>query len=126
VRTGIAQIFARMTAVHLLARREWLTAYAASPSLPAGLREFAEYLLNHGVPHVETALDLIRIALANDYPDEQKRWFDGRDFIRFVLSVDNDPTIDPSLKRRVMDVFDQLMERYGTLAESMLTEWDRR
>jgi predicted amidophosphoribosyltransferase len=31
---------------------------------------------------LETALGLIRIALANDHPDEQKRWFDGRDFIR--------------------------------------------
>jgi hypothetical protein len=126
VRAGIAQVFGRMTETHLLARREWLTAYAASPSLPAGIREFAEYLLNHGVSHVETALDLVHIALANDHPDEQKHWFDGRDFIRFVLSVDNDPTIDPTFKRRAMDVFDQLMERYGTLAESMLTEWDRR
>lgn len=126
VRAGIAEVFGRMTATHLLARREWLTAYAESPSLPSGIREFAEYLLNHGASHVETALDLIHMALANDHPDEQRHWFDGRDFIRFVLSVDNDPTIAPALKRRAMDVFDQLMEQYGTLAESMLTEWDRR
>lgn len=126
VRGSVAHALTRMSGTDLRSRAGWLAKYAASPALPAGLRQFAEYILNHGDADVERALALIVISLDNKYPDEQTRWFDGRDFIRFVLGVDNDPTLDSTIKRRAMDVFDSLMRQYGDLAESMLSEWDRR
>ena len=126
VRRSVAHAFYKLSGADLGTRADWLAKYVASPALSAGLREFAEYILNHGEADIERALDLVVAALQNKHPDEQRRWFDGRDFIRFVLSVDNDPTLDSTIKRRAMDVFDGLMRQYGDLAESMLSEWDRR
>jgi uncharacterized protein (DUF2267 family) len=126
VRGVVGHAFSRMTGYDLETRGAWLTTYAASPALSAGLREFAEYILNYGEANITRSLELIVAAIENRHPDEQTRWFDGRDFIRFVLAVDNDPTLDSTTKRRAMDVFDRLMEQYGDLAETILSEWDRR
>lgn len=125
-RSSVSQAFRQMSDADLIERGGWLSEYAKSPALPHGLHDFSEYLLEHGGSDVPRTLNLITAALDNQHGGDEKRWFDGRNFIQFVLRVDTDPTCDPEVKRRAMDIFDRLMEQYGDLAESILAEWDRR
>ena len=124
--SSVSQAFCQMTGVDLIQRGDWISEYAKSPALAHGLHDFSEYLLEHGSADVTRTLNLITIALDNQHGGDDKRWFDGRNFIQFVLRVDTDPTCDLDVKRQAMDVFDRLMEQYGDLAESILAEWDRR
>jgi hypothetical protein len=125
-RSSVAQAFHQMTGADLIERGEWLSDYAKSPALPHGLHAFSEYLLEHGSADVTRTLNMINVALDNQHGGDEKRWFDGRTFIQFVLRVDTDPTCGLDVKQQAMDVFDRLMEQYGDLAESILAEWDRR
>jgi hypothetical protein len=125
-RSSVSQAFGQMTGVDLIERGDWIWEYAKSPALAHGLHDFSEYLLEHGSADATRTLDLITIALDNQHGGDEKRWFDGRNFIQFILRVDTDPTCDLDVKRNAMDVFDRLMEQYGDLAESILAEWDRR
>lgn len=91
VRGAISQVFDEMTADQLISRFEWLQAYVASPALPRGLHEFGDYLIEHGGIDASRGLSLITAALDNAFDPDEHRWFDGRDFIQFVLRVDTDP-----------------------------------
>src|SRR5207237_45791 len=82
--------------------------------------------LEHGSADVTLTLNLITGVLDSPHDGDEIRWFDGRNFIQFVLRVDTDPTCDARVKKHSVDLFDRLMERYGDLAESILAEWDRR
>ena len=125
-RSSVSQAFLQMSAADLLERRDWLSKYAQSPALSHGLHDFSEYLLEHGSADVTLTLNLITGVLDSPHDGDEIRWFDGRNFIQFVLRVDTDPTCDASVKKHSVDLFDRLMERYGDLAESILAEWDRR
>lgn len=125
-RSSVSQAFRQMNGSDLINRADWLTEFARSPALPNGLHHFSDYLLEHGSADITRTLNLITDALDNPHDADNKRWFDGRSFIQFVLRVDTDPTCNAVVQKHAMDVFDRLMEQYGDLAESILAEWDRR
>jgi hypothetical protein len=126
VRQEVAVAFEQMSGFHIVERFDFLSEFARSPALAQCLRRFADYLLDHGMAAPDQSLALIEETLENTHPGEEARWFSGEEFIRLVLRMDTDPASAPALRKRAMDVFDQLMERYGDLADSILNEWDRR
>jgi hypothetical protein len=122
----VATAFEQMSMRDITRRFAFLSEFTRSAAMANGLRLFANYLLEHGMTDPERALTLIEQSLENNHPGDGSRWFDGEQFIRLVLRIDTHPLSPETLRRRAMDVFDRLMERYGDLADSVLDEWDRR
>lgn len=126
VREEVSVAFDQMSEADIAERFDFLSEFTRSPALAQCLRRFARYLLDHGMAATDQSLTLIEQSLQNAHHDGDARWFDGEEFIRLVLRMETDPTSGPALRTRAIDVFDQLMERYGDFADEVLNEWDRR
>lgn len=126
VRIAVSQVFERMVDRDLVQRSSFLYQYARSATLGEGIRSFSEFLFTHGMTAPDLALDLVEAALQNNQQGEEGKWYDGADLIRVVLRIDASTLTEELTKKRAMDTFDKLMEKYGNFADRVLAEWDRR
>ena len=126
VRRMAASAIRTLRAEHICSLQAFLERFATSRAMYANPREFAEYLLEHGLLDPPWTLSIIETFLDNP-PTEEVPWFSGgEELIRTVVRIYNDPTTDNVVRTRAMDVFDRLMERFGGQAYLVLDEWDRR
>jgi hypothetical protein len=58
--------------------------------------------------------------------DVSSRFSGGEDLVRLVLGIYTSPLSDEDLRKRAMDIFDQLMNVFTGQALMVLGEWDRR
>jgi hypothetical protein len=128
VRSNVASVVHRIRGFESEKVRGFLLDYARSASLWSGLYELSEQLWEAGIIFPEWALDMVQAILDNDTrsEDQWERLAGGERLVRLVLRIVSDPTGDPILVGRAMDLFDRLMEQHGAEAVGALTEWDRR
>lgn len=123
----ISGVFRSLRADHVISMRGFIEAYAASPMFYNSSHQFLDYLAEHGLLDPQWTLTVIEMILQNTHQSDEARWYrGGSDLIRIVLRIYTDPTADSLVRSRAMDVFDQLMERYGGEAQLILSEWDDR
>lgn len=123
VRKNIAEVFSDDVARSLVARRDFLVAYAESPAIVDAQHAWEDFLLEHLGHDPMFGLDLIERALPLLDRAESPRF--GDDLVRYVLRVLTSPLVDGAAERRAMDLFDALDERYGRMSANLLSEWDQ-
>jgi hypothetical protein len=131
VRRFINGVFNRLPDEHFINLREFIAAFAASRSLSKETHRFTEFLWEHGMLDpvfslsvVETILQRDRESIANDA--SYRFSGGGEQLVRLVLGIYTYPGAEEALRKRAMDVFDQLMNVYAGQAIMVLGEWDRR
>ena len=126
VQNLVSGLFSKLRGEHLIARRNFLGAFASSRSLAQGMRAFSKYLWEYGLLEPATTLSLIATALNNPHdPRDRFNYSGGEKLIRVVLRIYADSGSTNAIRRASMDVFDKLMERHAGSAYRVLEEWDR-
>ena len=121
----IGHIFFSLKSKHIFSLRDFIEAYARYTRKVN--HKFGEYLLHYGVLDPKWTLSVIKITLNNNNIVDQTPWLSGaEEFIRLVMRIYLDPTIDAETRREAMDIFDLLMEKYAGFAQKVLAEWDQR
>lgn len=123
----IGTLFHRLRPEHLQELRSFMGDFAKSRSFQYQSHFFAEYLWEHSTLFPDLTLSLIDIALQNEYPEESNAGHrSGEEFVRSVLRIYTDPTVDELTQQRAIDIFDHLMKRFPSQSQHVLDEWDRR
>jgi hypothetical protein len=127
VQRTVGGTFRSLGTEHFFSLRQFLEAFASSATCQAEGDDLAEYLWEHGLLDPDWTLGLIEAMLNGETtPQQFPRMLTGSEhLIRLVLRIHTDPTLDDSNRKRAMDAFDGLMERYGYQAQKVLGEWDR-
>jgi hypothetical protein len=121
----IGHIFFSLKSEHIFSRGDFIEAYARYTRKMN--HQFGEYLLNYGLLDPIWTLYVIKITLNNKNIVDQTPWLSGaEEFIRLVMRIYLDPTIDAETRKEAMDIFDLLMEKYAGFAQKVLAEWDQR
>jgi hypothetical protein len=129
VRRLINDVFHRLSDEHFSKLRDFIEAFAASRSLSGETHWFTEFLWKHGMLDPVFSLSVVEIILQRDSdstPKDSPYRFSGggEELVRLVLGIYT--SADEDLRKRAMDVFDQLMNVYLGEALMVLGEWDRR
>lgn len=126
VRNHNSRTFYALKDDHVFSLRKFIESYAASASLHESAYKFSDYMWEHGVLDPEWALSIIETVLKNDSGSEPMlRVTRSEKFIRLVLRIYTDPSVDDVLRERAMDTFDKLIEKFGGNVQTVLHEWDR-
>ena len=124
VRNKIVQKFFSLSDEFFFYFRGLMEDIAESPKYSLNL-QFTEYLWKHGMLDPNWTLGIIRTLI--NKPVLKQTWESGaEELIRFVLRVYTSPTADDATHEEAMNIFDNLMKKYANVANTVLSEWDRR
>lgn len=126
VRGLVADAFSSMRGIYEVEVRQFVEQFAASRALANGEDDMAEYLREYGADDPIWVLSVLETILVNQHARDPVRRTGGEHLVRLVLGVYTSFTADSELRKRAMDVFDGLMERYTFEAQRALDEWDQR
>ena len=124
VKDEIDQIFLSLNEAHFMELRSFLDAFALSENHPL-THPFAEYIWKFGILDPLWSLTTIENAVSKSKPTYW--WTSGiEEIIRFTLIVYTSQTIEASIRKKALDIFDLIMEQNTNMANKVLDEWDRR
>jgi nucleoside phosphorylase len=131
VRRFVNGIFHRLPDEQFISLRHFIQAYAASRSLSGEIHPFTEFLWEHGLLDPVFSLSVVETILGRGNESVARELSyrfsgGGEDLIRLVLGIYTYPVAGKELRKRAMDVFDQLMNVFTGQALMVLDEWDRR
>lgn len=131
VRRFVNGVFHRLPDEDFIRLRDFIKAFAGSRSLSRETHWFTEFLWQHGMLDPLFSLSVVKTILKNSEEstarDPSLRFSGGgEDLVRLVLGIYTSPLSDEDLRKRAMDVFDQLMTVFTGQALMVLSEWDRR
>jgi hypothetical protein len=125
VRRLVTDAFSRLRSIHEPDARQFIERFAESRALTEGEDDFAEFLWDYGPDEPVWALEIVEAVLENQHRSAASLWGSGgEDFVRLVLRVYNDATVNDALRERALDAFDRLTDEYAYEAQSVLDEWD--
>lgn len=135
VRRFVNGVFHRLPDEQFITLHHFIEAYAASRSLSGEIHSFTEFLWKHGLLDPVFSLSIVETVLQKDSASTTSASAkassyrfsgSGEELVRLVLGVYTYPIADKILRKRAMDIFDQLMNVFTGQALMVLDEWDRR
>lgn len=130
VRRFVNGVFHRLRDEDFIKLRDFISAFGASRALSKETHWFTEFLWQHGNLDPLFSLSVVKTMLRKSEESTAKdaslRFSGGEDLVRLVLGIYTSPLSDEELRKRAMDIFDQLMNVFTGQALMVLGEWDRR
>lgn len=126
VRRAVGHVAYSFREGDLSSRQEFLLAFAGSHAALSASHEFAEFLWVNASSNAPLALEVgVRLAENVHAQDNHQRERGGEYLVRLALRVHTDPFADATVRKRAMDLFDLLLDRYTWDADKVLSDWDR-
>lgn len=120
----IEHSFLSLNENHFWELRSLLDAFALSENYPL-THSFAEYIWKFGMLDPLWSLTATENAIKKSKP--MSWWRSGiEELIRFTLRVYTSQTLENSIRKRALDIFDLIMQQNASIANKVLNEWDRR